>query len=40
MANAIQTHNPLLKYFKEHTNVSLFVCVVGIIGFYSYYSYL
>lgn len=38
--DSFESHNPLLNYFKNHKNVSLVVCFVGIIGFYSYYSYL
>lgn len=35
-----QTQNSLLNYFKEHHNVSMCVSFIGVITFYSYYSYL
>lgn len=36
----MESQNPLLTYFKNHKNVALGVCFLGIIFFYSYYSYL
>lgn len=38
--NNKESHIELLKYFKVHKNISMIICFVGIIGFYSYYSYL
>lgn len=35
-----QTTNPVMQYLKEQHNLSLMICFLGILGFYSYYAYL